>query len=166
GRWRVARSVSLAVCRRETEGQRLEDASRSAGRDERIHGDEQSAGRAGLSLCGADDLLRVHAGRGDGQRSCRDLLPLRRAYFARSRYCPDRGSTRTFSPGLMNSGTCTVTPFESFAGFVLAVFVAVFITGDVSDRKSTRLNSSHVSISYAVFCLKKKNIIVVFFHCI
>src|SRR5699024_12302387 len=27
-----------------------------------------------------------------------------------------------------------------------------------SDRKSTRLNSSHVSISYAVFCLKKKKI--------
>src|SRR5438067_8949637 len=26
----------------------------------------------------------------------------------------------------------------------------------VQDRKSTRLNSSHVSISYAVFCLKKK----------
>src|SRR5690348_18171244 len=26
------------------------------------------------------------------------------------------------------------------------------------DRKSTRLNSSHPSISYAVFCLKKKNI--------
>src|SRR5437868_11972168 len=30
--------------------------------------------------------------------------------------------------------------------------------GDLlKDRKSTRLNSSHVSISYAVFCLKKKN---------
>src|SRR5690606_41103947 len=27
----------------------------------------------------------------------------------------------------------------------------------VVDRKSTRLNSSHVKISYAVFCLKKKN---------
>src|SRR5438874_3161440 len=27
----------------------------------------------------------------------------------------------------------------------------------VEDRKSTRLNSSHVEISYAVFCLKKKN---------
>src|SRR5699024_11725406 len=26
----------------------------------------------------------------------------------------------------------------------------------IEDRKSTRLNSSHVSISYAVFCLKKK----------
>src|SRR3712207_8977197 len=28
----------------------------------------------------------------------------------------------------------------------------------VEDRKSTRLNSSHANISYAVFCLKKKNI--------
>src|SRR3712207_7831757 len=27
------------------------------------------------------------------------------------------------------------------------------------DRKSTRLNSSHANISYAVFCLKKKNIL-------
>src|SRR3712207_8021695 len=27
-----------------------------------------------------------------------------------------------------------------------------------ADRKSTRLNSSHANISYAVFCLKKKNI--------
>src|SRR3712207_7213565 len=29
--------------------------------------------------------------------------------------------------------------------------------GDPQDRKSTRLNSSHANISYAVFCLKKKN---------
>src|SRR3712207_6934821 len=28
----------------------------------------------------------------------------------------------------------------------------------VIDRKSTRLNSSHANISYAVFCLKKKNL--------
>src|SRR3712207_7066220 len=28
----------------------------------------------------------------------------------------------------------------------------------VGDRKSTRLNSSHANISYAVFCLKKKNL--------
>src|SRR5690625_7059631 len=32
--------------------------------------------------------------------------------------------------------------------------------GDRTDRKSTRLNSSHVAISYAVFCLKKKNMII------
>src|SRR3712207_7090470 len=30
-------------------------------------------------------------------------------------------------------------------------------TSRQSDRKSTRLNSSHANISYAVFCLKKKN---------
>src|SRR5207249_6280591 len=32
----------------------------------------------------------------------------------------------------------------------------LFVAGINGDRKSTRLNSSHVSISYAVFCLKKK----------
>src|SRR5439155_17504777 len=31
----------------------------------------------------------------------------------------------------------------------------------IEDRKSTRLNSSHVAISYAVFCLKKKNKIII-----
>src|SRR5260221_9931655 len=36
--------------------------------------------------------------------------------------------------------------------FLAAQFLAVL------DRKSTRLNSSHTVISYAVFCLKKKNI--------
>src|SRR5439155_14075684 len=30
----------------------------------------------------------------------------------------------------------------------------------ITDRKSTRLNSSHVAISYAVFCLKKKTKII------
>src|SRR5690348_18089364 len=33
---------------------------------------------------------------------------------------------------------------------------AGFYPDDIRDRKSTRLNSSHPSISYAVFCLKKK----------
>src|SRR5437763_6960721 len=32
---------------------------------------------------------------------------------------------------------------------------------DRKDRKSTRLNSSHRCISYAVFCLKKKNVICI-----
>src|SRR5690625_6440993 len=38
--------------------------------------------------------------------------------------------------------------------FVTALSVGI---GRPIDRKSTRLNSSHVAISYAVFCLKKKN---------
>src|SRR3712207_8540547 len=36
----------------------------------------------------------------------------------------------------------------------------IFRQGLRKDRKSTRLNSSHANISYAVFCLKKKNVIV------
>src|SRR5690625_5654076 len=35
---------------------------------------------------------------------------------------------------------------------------AVVFAAGAGDRKSTRLNSSHVAISYAVFCLKTKNI--------
>src|SRR5204863_5055603 len=44
-----------------------------------------------------------------------------------------------------------VSPALSAGAAALAVAVAV-------DRKSTRLNSSHVEISYAVFCLKKKKL--------
>src|SRR5438067_5338856 len=36
--------------------------------------------------------------------------------------------------------------------------VGIYIGDGRLDRKSTRLNSSHVSISYAVFCLKKKSV--------
>src|SRR2546430_9906145 len=36
--------------------------------------------------------------------------------------------------------------------------VCVKVTQEFLDRKSTRLNSSHSQISYAVFCLKKKKI--------
>src|SRR6267142_1184552 len=36
----------------------------------------------------------------------------------------------------------------------LTRLMGVLAKGDVLDRKSTRLNSSHMSISYAVFCLK------------
>src|SRR5437588_7995645 len=52
--------------------------------------------------------------------------------------------------------------------FILIVLIRYEIVKSVSnqkgfapaDRKSTRLNSSHTVISYAVFCLKKKNKIV------
>src|SRR6266700_7176552 len=39
---------------------------------------------------------------------------------------------------------------------VTAVPLALASIASPADRKSTRLNSSHVKISYAVFCLKKK----------
>src|SRR3989442_2637900 len=41
---------------------------------------------------------------------------------------------------------------------------AILAAGILRDRKSTRLNSSHVRISYAVFCLKKKKAIALADH--
>src|SRR3712207_8379875 len=38
------------------------------------------------------------------------------------------------------------------------VHVCLLILSPARDRKSTRLNSSHANISYAVFCLKKKTL--------
>src|SRR5690554_6405682 len=52
------------------------------------------------------------------------------------------------SGNLHNSGHVRV--YENISG------VWTQIGDDIEDRKSTRLNSSHVRISYAVFCLKKK----------
>src|SRR3712207_7241469 len=44
------------------------------------------------------------------------------------------------------------------AGGELEILAAeeIGVRGEEGDRKSTRLNSSHANISYAVFCLKKK----------
>src|SRR5690606_41692467 len=47
-------------------------------------------------------------------------------------------------------------PRAGLGGAVADVEVGGAVRGVGEDRKSTRLNSSHVKISYAVFCLKKK----------
>src|SRR3712207_9381968 len=54
-------------------------------------------------------------------------------------------------------------PIAYVVASAVLVMGVVLIVGDLvvpihlQDRKSTRLNSSHANISYAVFCLKKKN---------
>src|SRR5690625_6318836 len=53
-----------------------------------------------------------------------------------------------------------IDPVGVHTGDAITVAPAVTLTQpeyEKIDRKSTRLNSSHVAISYAVFCLKKKN---------
>src|SRR3712207_7504938 len=55
--------------------------------------------------------------------------------------------------GLKVGDTITV----SILGREIDATIASLREIDWEDRKSTRLNSSHANISYAVFCLKKKN---------
>src|SRR3712207_8383183 len=59
---------------------------------------------------------------------------------------------------MLNQGVqvTRVSPLDPFLDAGAAAGVAsVHLDGE--DRKSTRLNSSHANISYAVFCLKKNN---------
>src|SRR5690606_41509490 len=52
------------------------------------------------------------------------------------------------------AGSSSCRPFALHCVSVFITAIAVYHGG--RDRKSTRLNSSHVKSSYAVFCLKKK----------
>src|SRR5690554_7292711 len=49
-------------------------------------------------------------------------------------------------------------PYWALIALSILLLLVISLT-DLADRKSTRLNSSHVRISYAVFCLKKKKLI-------
>src|SRR5439155_12834592 len=72
-------------------------------------------------------------------------LHLRSAPEPSSQVCPDlprRRSRSTRAGALHHSRRCSMHSLKTFSEI---------------DRKSTRLNSSHVATSYAVFCLKKKN---------
>src|SRR5690625_6244884 len=69
------------------------------------------------------------------------------------------GIDLTLAPGdrlavVGENGRGKTTLLEALAGVLEADGGTIERHG--SDRKSTRLNSSHVAISYAVFCLKKK----------
>src|SRR5690625_5966001 len=70
---------------------------------------------------------------------------------------PGLGDERNGSRIWISIGGNSFQPAE-LAKIACAVFFAGYLVSRRdTDRKSTRLNSSHVAISYAVFCLKKKN---------
>src|ERR1035441_7276167 len=97
-------------------------------------------------LCRREPLMRrrAHVGRrlfhfeDDAAAACRLL----------------RGACRSFL-GARLSGGAMMRVVYMFLARMRARFVDHPSAGSL-DRKSTRLNSSHLGISYAVFCLKKK----------
>src|SRR3712207_9376596 len=70
--------------------------------------------------------------------SLHDALPISTATSRLQPAMPATPPPRLFAPPATLTGSPPATPAPT------------------SDRKSTRLNSSHANISYAVFCLKKK----------
>src|SRR3712207_1565938 len=84
---------------------------------------------------------------GDSPRS--DVLD---EVVRRGRAFLDAGAPVVFVPGLVDREEIR-TVAEAFGPQKLSV---ISVPGVSLDRKSTRLNSSHANISYAVFCLKKK----------
>src|SRR5690606_41078662 len=92
----------------------------------------------------------------------RDLLafPTRRSSDLR-RSCARATSTRSPPSSRRSSARTPEGPRVSDNLSTLRVALprlgeGVVVTLQLTDRKSTRLNSSHVKISYAVFCLEKK----------
>src|SRR5207253_8076390 len=77
--------------------------------------------------------------------SLHDALPI---YEIRKQLPDATSRVLHFTAAAQEAGTTTV---------LLNLAVTLAREGKARDRKSTRLNSSHVAISYAVFCLKKKN---------
>src|SRR5688500_19662476 len=70
-----------------------------------------------------------------------------------------RSSDLLNKPAAGKTGTINSNMAVWFNGYTPALSTASMIAGanqQGQDRKSTRLNSSHLVISYAVFCLKKK----------
>src|SRR3712207_7179316 len=60
---------------------------------------------------------------------------------------------------------CSLSSFDSYVGVCSSIIFLYLLNFSLlthlpspRDRKSTRLNSSHANISYAVFCLKKKKL--------
>src|SRR5699024_11907867 len=80
-------------------------------------------------------VLDVRLPDGDGVTVCRDI--------------------RSMLPDTRMLMLTSYSDDEALYGAVMAG-ASGYILKQIQDRKSTRLNSSHVSISYAVFCLKKK----------
>src|SRR2546426_6599524 len=90
----------------------------------------------------------------------RHLLTVPALLIAAAWALPDVGAAQAFKVAKFNIGGDGGTDYLTAEPGTGRVFVSrgthVMVVDGTTDRKSTRLNSSHLVISYAVFCLKQK----------
>src|SRR5690349_23877045 len=81
------------------------------------------------------------------------LFPYTTLFRSHERCLPTSWSDEVWTDASSSSAT---TPRRIRRMGKITAAITTSVDGYITDRKSTRLNSSHVEISYAVFCLKKK----------
>src|SRR5690349_24202609 len=79
-----------------------------------------------------------------------------RSYAPVMAYTPHASRIVIGSLAALGGAALLCAPRTARADGGVAVSPSIMVSLSFGDRKSTRLNSSHVEISYAVFCLKKK----------
>src|SRR5690606_42093419 len=90
--------------------------------------------------------------------SLHDALPIFAGADAQDRGRGDRGAPRAAARRRGAAAAGAAARARSGDARAAGVALGAGGGGRAVDRKSTRLNSSHVKISYAVFCLKKKKL--------
>src|SRR3712207_7942313 len=79
------------------------------------------------------------------------LFPYTTLFRSQAKRVRKVGEHTSDAPGVSQLACTHKAPFKERSRWPIVVLLGR------QDRKSTRLNSSHANISYAVFCLKKKN---------
>src|SRR5215217_3501845 len=115
---------------------------------------EKQIGRAdqlAVESSGSGELLAFYAQLLRAQREIYEFLRRRKNWLP-------SGNIESDVPVILDAFPVLLKTVETCGPETLAAEAhGLSETNDDLDRKSTRLNSSHANISYAVFCLKKKN---------
>src|SRR2546421_2170693 len=120
-------------------------------------GDKPAGVDGGLNENYARELMELHTMGVDGGYTQKDVQEVARCFTGWTIQKPNEQGLFLYRPGLHDNGDKIVLGHKILPGGGIGDGERVLdILATHPDRKSTRLNSSHDQISYAVFCLKKK----------
>src|SRR5437899_2274071 len=106
-----------------------------------------------LYLLAEDAPTRTIMGAGLGSFAVIKVMETEGINLAHSEWTPEAIAAHFAEIGDMSTAKALEGAFQQTQKYIAQAAARA----GIKDRKSTRLNSSHLGISYAVFCLKKKN---------